>query len=98
MKFAKIILAGTSAFAIIGSAALAQQARMGTITIVDRIHNSVAIKPTQTGTTGANTGSVAEEFKVQDGLALDAVHAGDKVTFSTTEKDGIPIVTTLQKQ
>jgi len=26
------------------------------------------------------------------------VHAGDKVTFSTTEKDGIPIVTTLQKQ
>jgi len=31
-------------------------------------------------------------------LSLDAVHAGDKVTFSTTEKDGSKTITKLQKQ
>jgi len=98
MKIARIILAGTSALAIISSAALAQQAGTGTISIVDRINRTVAIQQTQSGTTGASTGGAAEAFKVQDGLSLDTVHAGDKVTFSTTEKDGIKTITTLQKQ
>jgi Cu/Ag efflux protein CusF len=97
MKIAKIILAGISALAF-SSAVLAQQARTGTITVVDRINGTVAIKQTQNGTIGANTGGAAEQFKVQDGSSLDTVHAGDKVTFSTTEKDGIQIITTLKKQ
>ena len=98
MKIATIILASSSALAIIGSTASAQQARTGTITVIDRLNNTVAIKQTQSGTTGANTGSAAEEFKVQNGASLETVHAGDKVTFSTAEKDGIRIITTLQKQ
>jgi hypothetical protein len=31
-------------------------------------------------------------------LSLDAVHAGDKVTFSATEAGGIKTITKLQKQ
>ena len=98
MKIAKIMLAGTAALTIISSAALAQQTLTGTVTKVDRINGSVAIKQTQSGTVGANTGGAAEELKVQDGLSLDTLHAGDTVTFSATEKGGVKTITKLQKQ
>jgi Cu/Ag efflux protein CusF len=96
MKIAKIILAGTAAFTIIGSTAFAQQALTGTITQVDRINRTIAIK--KSGTTGANNGGAAEEFKAQDSLSLDTLHAGDKVTFSTTEMGEIKTITELQTQ
>jgi Cu/Ag efflux protein CusF len=98
MKIAKIILAGTTALTIIGSAAFAQQALTGTVTQVDRINRTVAIRQTQSGTVGANTGGAAEEFKAQDGLSLETLHAGDKVSFSATEAGGIKTITKLQSQ
>jgi Cu/Ag efflux protein CusF len=98
MKIGKIMLAGTAALTIIGSAALAQQALTGTVTKVDRINRSVAIKQTQSGTVGANTGGAAEEFKTQEGLSLDTLHAGDTVSFSATETAGVKTITKLQKQ
>jgi Cu/Ag efflux protein CusF len=98
MKIAKIILAGTAALIIISSAAFAQQGLTGTVTQVNRINRTVAIKQTQSGTVGANTGGAAEEFKTQNGLSLDALHAGDKVTFSATETGGIKTITKLQNQ
>ena len=98
MKIAKIILAGTAALTIIGSAAFAQEELTGTVTKVDRINRTIAIQQTQSGTVGANTGGAAEEFKTQNGLSLDALHAGDKVTFSATETGGIKTITKLQNQ
>jgi Cu/Ag efflux protein CusF len=98
MKIAKIMLAGTAALTLISSAALAQQTLTGTVTKVDRINGSVAIRQTQSGTVGANTGGAAEEFKAQNGLSLDALHAGDKVTFSTSEAGGIKTITKFQAQ
>jgi Cu/Ag efflux protein CusF len=98
MKIAKIILAGTAALSIISSAALAQQALTGTVTKVDRINRTVAIQQTQSGTIGANTGGAAEEFKAQNGLSLDTLHAGDKVAFSATKTGGIKTITQLQQQ
>jgi hypothetical protein len=98
MKIARILLGGIAALAIISSAAVAQQALTGTLTKIDRINRTVAIQQTQDGTIGANTGGAAEEFKAQDGLALDTLHAGDKVTFSATEAGGIKTITKLQKQ
>jgi Cu/Ag efflux protein CusF len=98
MKIARILLGGIAALAIISSAAWAQQALTGTLTKIDRINRTVAIQQTQDGIIGANTGGAAEEFKAQDGLALDALHAGDKVTFSATEAGGIKTITKLQKQ
>jgi Cu/Ag efflux protein CusF len=96
MKIATIILAGAAALTI-SSAAFAQQALTGTVTKVDRINRTVAIQQTQSGTVGANTGGAAQEFKAQDSLPLDTLHAGDKVTFSAMETGGIKI-TKLQNQ
>ena len=98
MKIAKIILAGTAVLTIIVSAAFAQEELTGTVTKVDRINRTIAIQQTQSGTIGANTGGAPEEFKTQKGLSLDALHAGDKVTFSATETDGIKTITKLQNQ
>jgi Cu/Ag efflux protein CusF len=98
MKIAKIMLAGTAALTIVSSAALAQQALTGTVTKVDRINRSVAIKQTQGGTVGANAAGAAEEFKAQDGLSLDTLHAGDKVTFSASETGGVKTITKFQTQ
>ncbi|HZE55366.1 MAG TPA: copper-binding protein [Bradyrhizobium sp.] len=96
MKIAKIILAAAGVLTIVASAAVAEQMLNGTITKVDRINNSVAIRQTQSGTVGANT--AAEEFKTQDGLSLDKLHAGDRVTFSATEKGGVKTITKIQQQ
>jgi Cu/Ag efflux protein CusF len=98
MKIAKIILACTAALIIISSAALAQQALTGMVTKVDRINRTVAIQQTQSRTVGANTGGAAEEFKAQNDLSLDTLHAGDKVAFSATETGGIKTITKLQEQ
>jgi Cu/Ag efflux protein CusF len=98
MKIAKIILVGTAALTIINSAAFAQQGLTGTVTQVNRINRTVTIKQTQSGTVGANTDGAAEEFKTQNGLSLDGLHAGDEVTFSATETGGIKTITKLQNQ
>jgi Cu/Ag efflux protein CusF len=97
MKIARTVLAA-AAFTIVISTALAQQALSGTITTIDRINGTVAIRQTQSGTTGANTGGAADEFKVQAGISLDKFHAGDKVTFSAAEKGGVKTLTKIQQQ
>jgi hypothetical protein len=100
MKIAKIVLASCAALTLIGSASWAQQATTGTgqVTIVDRISATVAIRPVQTGTVGANTGAAAAtEFKVK-GVPLDDVHAGDIVKYSVTEADGAKTITKIEKQ
>jgi Cu/Ag efflux protein CusF len=98
MKIAKIILAGTTALTIVGSAAFAEEPLAGRITQLNRLNGTVAIQQTQSGTVGANTGGAAEEFKVKDGVSLDTLHAGDRVTFSVTETGGVKTITKLEKQ
>ena len=104
MKTAKIVLATAAALTAFGSVALAQQTitGTGTVTRIDRISGTIAIQtstqPTQSGTVGANTGGTLEEFKAQDGLSLDGLHAGDKVTFSTSEAGGVKTITKFQTQ
>jgi Cu/Ag efflux protein CusF len=98
MRIATIILAGTAALTIMCSGASAEQALNGMVTKIDRISGTVAIKQTQSGTVGANTGDAAEEFKVQAGLSLDDVHAGDRVSYTASETGGIKTITTLKKQ
>ena len=99
MKIAKIVLAGCAALTFTGSAGLAQQATTGTglVTIVDRLNDTVAIRPTQDGTVGANTGGAATEFKAT-GISLENVHAGDRVKYSATEAGGTKTLTKIEKQ
>ena len=95
MRLIKTILAG-SMLAVVSSAALAQQAATGIVTIVDRINGSIAIRPTQSGTVGAAPGA-AEQFKIQ-GSMLTTLHAGDRVSFSVSESGGTKTVTKIEKQ
>jgi Cu/Ag efflux protein CusF len=100
MKIAKIVLASCAAITLLGSTSLAQQATSGTgmVTIVDRLSGTVAIRPAPDGTVGANTPAAAAiEFKAK-GIALDNVHAGDRVKYSATEADGTKTLTKIEKQ
>lgn len=95
MRLAKTVLAG-SMLAIISSVTLAQQAPLaGTVTTVDRISGTITIQ--QSGTVGASTGGVSEQFKVQGGM-LNTLHAGDTVTFSVSETGGTKTITKIEKQ
>ena len=102
MKIAKIVLVGAAALAVLGPAlgppALAQQALTGTVTQVNRLNNTVAIRQTQSGTVGANAGGAGEEFKVGNGISLETLHAGDAVNYSLNESGGTKTITKLDRR
>ena len=98
MKIAGIIAAGAAALTIISSSVLAQQALKGTVTQVNRIDGTIAIQPTPSGTVGANVKAVADEYKAKDGISLDALHAGDRVVFTSSEINGVKTVTKIERQ
>ena len=82
MTIGKIIGTASVAFALIGSPAFAQDAKTGMVTQIDRLNGTVAIQQPQDGTVGAGGGSGSvKQFKVQ-GISLDALHAGDQVSFT----------------
>jgi hypothetical protein len=99
MKIARMVLAGCAALAVVSSASLAQQAMTGsgTITTIDRLQGKIGIRQSQEGTVGANTVGVSEQYKMQ-GAQLDALHAGDRVTFSATEAGGVKTITKIEKK
>jgi Cu/Ag efflux protein CusF len=97
MKPAKIILASAAAVVVLTSTAFAQQGTNGMVTQIDRLSGTMAIQETQSGTVGAS-GGATQQFKVQDAQLLDNFHAGDRVTFSTTENNGVKTITKMQKQ
>jgi Cu/Ag efflux protein CusF len=97
MTLARIISAGATAFVALSSAAFAQQAHTGTITEVNRLNNTIAIRQAQNGTVGSNTGGAAEAFKVGSGISLDAWHAGDQVSYSASGADGAKTITKIER-
>jgi Cu/Ag efflux protein CusF len=97
MRLTRIILAASMLTAI-GTVALAQEAQTGTVTTIDRISGTITIEQPQTGTVGgANTGGVAQQFKVQ-ASQLEKVHAGDKIKFSASEVGGKKTITKIEQQ
>jgi Cu/Ag efflux protein CusF len=98
MKLANLVIAGAAALTLVSSVAFAQQALTGTVTRIDRLNGTVAIQQAQSGTVGAGSGGAAEEFKVQNGASLDAVHAGDKVNFSATTTGGTKTIIKLERK
>jgi Cu/Ag efflux protein CusF len=98
MRPAKIILASVTAVIVLTSAALAQQAANGMVTQIDRLNGTMAIQEIQSGTVGASGGGASQQFKVQDAQLLDNFHAGDRVTYSTTENNGVKTITKMQRQ
>ena len=96
------IMITVAAIALCGSVSAQQQSGVGTITGINRLTGRVAIKPTQSETVGSNTTAFepapSEEFRVKDGVLLDAVHAGDSVTYTVAETGGVKTITKLDRQ
>ena len=97
MKIAGMIMAAAAAISIAGTPALAQE-RTGMVTRIDRISGTISIKDLPSGTTGATDGAATEEFKVQDGARLNALHAGDRVTFTVSDAAGTKTITKIDKK
>jgi Cu/Ag efflux protein CusF len=97
MKIAGTIMAAAAALSIAGTSALAQQMRTGLVTGIDRISGTISIRDMPDGTTGANVGAATEEFKVQDAAKLNALHAGDRVSFAVSDTAGTKTVTKIDR-
>jgi hypothetical protein len=81
MKIAKTLCAA-AALALIGSAALAEDAKTGMLTQINRLNGTIAIRQPTSDTVGTSGGNNSvKHYKVQ-GVSLDALHAGDRVTFT----------------
>jgi Cu/Ag efflux protein CusF len=98
MKRIEPVLAGAAILILATSAALAEDDLTGQVTQVNRLNNTVAIRPIQNGTVGANTAGTEQQFKVKDGVSLEDLHAGNRITYSVTESGGTKTLTKFKKQ
>lgn len=110
----QILVMGLTAGTLIVSGlggALADQTVTGLITIVDRTTNEIVIKRDDS-TVGANSGAanaggaktggtqadaVTEKYKLRDGVP-ESLHAGEKVTLSYTEANGVRTATSVAEE
>src|SRR5262249_4403279 len=97
-KLAKFVIAGTATLMLAGTTVSAQEDQTGQVTRVNRLDNTVAIRPIQSGTVGANTAGAEQQFKVKDGVSLEDLHAGNRITYSVTETGGTKTLTGFKKQ
>jgi hypothetical protein len=97
MKLARMMLAGAMLVAV-PSISLAQQSLNGTITRIDRLNGTIAIRQAQGGTVGANGGGATEQqFKAPVAM-LDSVHAGDRIAFTVSDTGGNKTITKIDRQ
>ena len=98
MGTAKFIFAGAAAITLLATGALADD-MTGIVTKIDRLNGTISIQQTQKGTVGGSAGGAGtmQEYKTKDAAMLDAVHAGDKVSYSATDNNGTGTLTKLQK-
>ncbi len=99
MGTAKFIFAGAVALNMLASSALADD-MTGMVTRINRLNNTISIQEMQKGTVGGSAGGAGalQEYKAKDAAMLDAVHAGDKVSYSATDNNGTGTLTKLEKQ
>ena len=99
MGTAKFILTTAAAITVLASSAFADD-MTGMVTSINRLNNTISIQEMQKGTVGGSAGGAGalQQYKAKDAAMLDAVHAGDRVTYSATDTDGSSTLTKLQKQ
>jgi Cu/Ag efflux protein CusF len=95
MTVAKMISAIVAAITIVSSGAQAQAPQSGRIITVDP-KGSIRVEHPRNGQPGAST--VVDDFKLQDGLPVSGLKAGDKISFAATQVGGLWTVTQIQKQ
>ena len=96
----QFIFAGAAVVGMLASSAYAADDMTGMVTKIDRLNSTISIQQTQKGTVGGSAGGAGalQEYKTKDAVMLDAVHAGDRVTYSATETNGTGTITKLKKQ
>ena len=96
----QFIFAGAAAISMLASSAFAADDMTGMVTRIDRLNGTISIQQTQKGTVGGSAGGAGalQEYKTKDAAMLDAVHAGDRVSYSATDDNGTGTLTKLQKQ
>jgi Copper binding periplasmic protein CusF len=97
MNLARMMLAGAM-LAAVPSISLAQQSLNGTITRIDRLNGTIAIRQAQSGTVGADGGGATEQQFNAATAVLDTVHAGDRIAFSVSESGGKKTITKIDRQ
>jgi Cu/Ag efflux protein CusF len=99
MGTARFILAGAAVITMLASSAFADD-MTGMVTRIDRLNNTISIQEMQKGTVGGSAGGAGalQQFKAKDAAMLEAVHAGDRVSYTATDTDGTGTLTKLQKQ
>jgi Cu/Ag efflux protein CusF len=109
MKSATTLLAGTAGVAMLVSVAFAQDQAgkdskdqpkdlTGQVTRVNRLDNTIAVRPIQNGTVGANTAATEQQFKVKDGVSLEDLHAGNQIIYSVSDSGGTQTITKFKVQ
>src|ERR1700732_3170024 len=98
MTTTRFTLICACALVLAASNASAQQMRHGSIETVDEPNGSITIQQTPDGTVGTTGSMRSDKLTVQDGLLFNAIKAGDKVTYSAQEINGINTITKLQKE
>ena len=95
----QFIFASAAAIGMLASSAFADD-MTGMVTRIDRLNNTISIQEVQKGTVGGSAGGAGalQQYKAKDAAMLDAVHAGDRVSYSATDDNGTGTLTKLQKQ
>lgn len=99
MGTTRFICAGAAALSMLATCALADD-MTGMVTRIDRLNGTISIQQMQKGTVGGSAGGAGalQEYKTKDAAMLDAVHAGDRVSYSATDNNGTGTLTKLKKQ
>ncbi len=110
MTSATRLLAGIASLGLLVSVAFAQDQaskdqgkdqpkdQTGQVTQVNRLNNTIAIRPIQNGTVGANTAGSEQQFKVKDGVSLEDLHAGNHISYSVSDSGGSKTITKFKVQ
>ena len=96
MRATRVWLFAIMVLGLAAGAAFAQEMMTGQIATIDEAAGKVGIR--LTGTVGLGDSTAPTQFKVQDGLLLSTVKAGDKVSFTTETVNGVMTIKTLTKE
>ena len=98
MRAVGIILATAATLATSVPVVAAEQGTAGMVSAINRLNGTIAITRIQNGTVGANAAGAAEEFKIKDNAMIENIHAGDRVTFSTSDSGTTKTIIKLDRQ
>lgn len=94
----KTAIACAAIIAFMMATASAQEAIKGNVASIDEPAGDIYIDPAAASTVGSNGAVNTNRYKVRDGLLFNAVHPGDRVSFSVETIDGVKTITKLEKE